>query len=395
MKKYLFILAICFAMVTLRCNAKELLFMKDPIGDDKGPGYYQYPQDKRIPRGTFDIKSFKVTEEKDIFKFEIRMRNYIMQEWPDTHKSEYQGFVANLWDIYIDIDGIPNSGYKYALPGRDLNFADNMGWEKMILVSPISELALEEILNDKVDELEFQDQVPDIVFPEYVKIQRDTIILRIAKSKLPRLSERSGFQVFAMGYRNIVSPNRLLNRDVKGFPTFEDFGGGSDNYGDPAVMDIIMPKDCDQFEFLKKFKAQPFRGSIEYAEVPFVYSGGNRKSPALLAQEKKPMDGAQKELVSAPIQVSVDAEIKKNESVSKSANSSKPIMQFSAEKNFVPLKNNARNKMSEKDKNTELKIKYIPLNKTDEKKFEPLKQSDLNSLNSAPPNTGFVPLNKK
>lgn len=180
---------------------KDLLFVQDNIGDDKGPGYYQYPLDKRLKRGTFDIKSFKVTDDGDIVTFEIQMRNYIMREWPDSKKTGYQDFVANLWDIYIDIDGIPNSGYKYALPGRDLNFADNMGWEKMILVSPISEIELEEILNDKIDELEFQEQIPDILFPEYVKIIRDRVIMRISKKKLPRISERSGFQVFAMGYK--------------------------------------------------------------------------------------------------------------------------------------------------------------------------------------------------
>ena len=386
MRRCVFLLTIYFAMMSLCVNAKELLFIKDKVGDDKGPGYYQYPQDKRITRGTFDIKSFKVTEEKEIYKFEIRMRNYIMQEWPDTHRSEYQGFVANLWDIYIDIDGIPNSGYKYALPGRDLNFADSMGWEKMILVSPISELALEEILNDKIDELEFQDQVPDIVYPDYVKIERDTIILRIAKSKLPRLSERSGFQVFSMGYKNIVSPNRLLNRDIKAFPTFEDFGGGNDNYGDPAVMDVIMPNGCDQYEFLKKHKAQPFRGSIEYAELPFVYSNGNRKSPAVSALDKKPLDNVQKVVADKTKVASFTSNL--------STSASKPetsVYQYSAENNFVPLQKKGLDSNASKD----LKIKYIPLNKTNENSFEPLKKNDLNQLNVTPPKTGFVPLNKK
>ncbi|NCB47047.1 hypothetical protein EOM81_08535 [bacterium] len=265
---------------------KDLLFVQDNIGDDKGPGYYQYPLDKRLKRGTFDIKSFKVTDDGDIVTFEIQMRNYIMREWPDSKKTGYQDFVANLWDIYIDIDGIPNSGYKYALPGRDLNFADNMGWEKMILVSPISEIELEEILNDKIDELEFQEQIPDILFPEYVKIIRDRVIMRISKKKLPRISERSGFQVFAMGYKDLVSPNRLINRDVKSFATLDDFGGGSDYYGDPTVIDLIMPKGCDQYDFLKRHKAQPFRENILYAEVPFVYKDNERKSPVVAAMER-------------------------------------------------------------------------------------------------------------
>jgi len=80
-----------------------MLDVIDPIGDDKGPGYYQYPADKRMRRGTFDIKRFSAYEEGDVIVFEIQMRNYIMREWPDSRQSLDQGFVANLWDIYIDI----------------------------------------------------------------------------------------------------------------------------------------------------------------------------------------------------------------------------------------------------------------------------------------------------
>ena len=379
---------ICAALNITYADSKELLFIKDPVGDDKGPGYYQYPQDKRLSRGTFDIKSFKVIEEDEIYRFEIRMRNYIMQEWPDTHKSEYQGFVANLWDIYIDIDGIPNSGYKYALTGRDLNFADNMGWEKMILISPISELALENILNDKIDELEFQDQVPDIVFPEYVKIQRDTIILRIAKSKLPRLSERSGFQVLSMGYRNIVSPNRLLNRDVKSFPTFEDFGGGSDYYGEPAAIDIIVPDGYDQYDLLKRHKAQPFRESIEYAEIPFVYSGGKRKSPAAIALDKKPLDPpveivVQVEQAKQSVSTDVMHNTDNNAPQKKQAEKIRPL----SETKFMPL---TQNKKQGKTAFEEASEKAKSKNN-----FTPLVKEDVKQLNGESPKNGFVPLNRK
>ncbi len=257
------------------------LDIKDNIGDDKGPGYYMYPSDKRMRRGVFDIKKFTVYEEGQVIVFEIQMRNYIMREWPDTAKSEDQGFVANLWDIYIDIDGIENSGYKQALPGRDLAFADNMGWEKMILISPLSEYELYDILRDKTDELEFQNQVDDIVYPDYVKIQSDRAIIKISKLKLPRIAETSGFQCLAMGYKKIVSPNRLLNRDVRAFASFDDFGGGHDTYGDPPVMDMIVPEGDDQYALLRDYRSEPYREDITYARVPFVYKDGQRKSPAM------------------------------------------------------------------------------------------------------------------
>ena len=265
------------------------LDVTDNIGDDKGPGYYQYPLDKRLRRGTFDIKRFTVYEEGGVVVFEIQMRNYIMREWPDTRQSEDQGFVANMWDIYIDTDGRENSGYQMALPGRDLMMAGNMGWEKVITVTPLSEFELFDILRNKTDELDFQNSVDDIVYPDYIRVQRDKVILKISKMKLPGISVNSGFQCLAMGYKKIVSPNRLLNRDVRGFPTQEDFGGGHDTYGDPPVMDIIVPEGEDQYKILRDFRSEPYRENIRYASVPFVYTGGKKRSPALKALVKEPV----------------------------------------------------------------------------------------------------------
>ena len=285
------------------CQSNSLLDIKDPVGDDKGNGYFQYPLDKRLKRGTYDIKSFRVYEESDVVIFVIQMRNYIMRTWEDTGKSDDQGFVANLWDIYVDIDGIENSGYNEALPGRGVLFADKMGWEKMVLISPMNFSALEEILREKTDELDFQDRFNDIIVPDYVEIQGDKIITKIAKKKLPRISNKSGFQCFSMGYKNVVSGNRLLNRDVKAFPTHDDFGGGSNDYGEPTIIDMIVPNDENQYKLLRNFTTASYADNIRYAEVPFVYANGNRMSPAVEALRRAPLDNreqAQQPVVKNP-----------------------------------------------------------------------------------------------
>lgn len=264
------------------------LDINDNIGDDKGPGYYQYPLDRQMRRGTFDLKRLTIFEEGEVVVFEIQMRNYIMREWPDTRKSEDQGFVANMWDIYIDIDGRENSGYQMALPGRDLMFSGNLGWEKVVMITPLSEFELFDILRNKTDELDFQNRVDDIVYPDYVRVQRDKMIVKISKRKLPGISERAGYQCLAMGYSKIVSPNRLLNRDVRGFPTQDDFGGGHDSYGDPPVMDIIVPEGDDQYQLLRDFRSEPYRENIRYASVPFVFAGGKKHAPGLKPLVKEP-----------------------------------------------------------------------------------------------------------
>lgn len=312
-----------------------LLDIKDKIGDDKGNGYYQYPLDKRLIRGTFDIKNFRVYEEGDVIVFEIQMRNYIMRTWSDSGKSENQGFVANLWDIYVDIDGLENSGCDEALPGRDVLFADKMGWEKVIMICPMEPAAIEEILRDSTDNIEFQNHINDIIIPDYVEIQGDRVITKISKLKLPRISEKSGFQCFSMGYKNVVSSNRLLNRDVKAFPTHDDFGGGSNSYGEPTIIDMIVPNGANQYKILRNYTAAPYRDNIRYAEVPFVYAGGNRLSPWVEAIRKNSNPnqsyGNQSQVQRVPISLPVNQQVKPEVEAKKTS---------PAPRGFVPLKQN-------------------------------------------------------
>ncbi|MBR4569134.1 MAG: hypothetical protein IKO19_00495 [Candidatus Riflebacteria bacterium] len=351
-------------------ESKDLLNIKDPIGDDKGTGYYQYPLDKRLKRGTFDIKNFRVYEEGEVIVFEIQMRNYIIKTWEDTGKSDDQGFVANLWDIYIDIDGIEKSGYDEALPGRSVLFADKMGWEKAIIISPMNFSALEEILREKTDELEFQNRIDDIIIPDYVELQGDKVIVKISRKKLPRISEKSGFQCFSMGYKNVVSANRLLNRDVKAFPTHDDFGGGSNVYGDPTTIDIITPNNENQYKILKNFTAASYEDNIRYAEVPFVYANGNRISPAVEALRRAPMQ--QKpiaEVGKPPIDQPVVRQVQPQQSI--------PYMQPVNQTTVAP-----------QTSNTNIQNGFVPLKKNN---VQPVQQNRTNNSNIP---SGFVPVKK-
>ncbi|MFZ2955637.1 MAG: glucodextranase DOMON-like domain-containing protein [Candidatus Ozemobacteraceae bacterium] len=255
-----------------------LLDIEDPVLDDKGPGFYTYPLDSRLPRGIFDLTRFYVYEEGQVVTFVIQMRTNILTRWPDTGKGEEQGFVANLFDIYIDTDGRPGTGHKRALPGRDVEFADGMGWEKAILVTPLSQYEVLDTLQEKTDDPEFMNTYKDIIVPDYVQVQRDRIVIKINKEFLGNPTSDWGYQIFCMGFRRIASPNQLYNYDVRAFATKTTFGGGWDTYGDPLPIDIIMPEGKDQYECLKEYRSQPFRNLIQYAKVPFVFGAKVRKS---------------------------------------------------------------------------------------------------------------------
>ncbi|HNV68199.1 MAG TPA: glucodextranase DOMON-like domain-containing protein, partial [Candidatus Ozemobacteraceae bacterium] len=162
MRRFTALVLILLVFVTVQAEAREyapptnyfyeagsVFDVSDPVGDDKGPGYYTYPLDSRLRRGTFDVTRFYAYEEGKVLTFVIQFRNYVMTEWPNGKGSEDQGFVANLCDIYIDMNRQPGRGYNKALPGRQIEFADQMGWEKMILVTPLSQWRVYEQLKDK------------------------------------------------------------------------------------------------------------------------------------------------------------------------------------------------------------------------------------------------------
>ena len=271
---------------------------------------------------------------------------------------------------YIDIDGIEKSGYDEALPGRSVLFADKMGWEKAIIISPMNFSALEEILREKTDELEFQNRIDDIIIPDYVEIQGDKVISKISKKKLPRISEKSGFQCFSMGYKNVVSANRLLNRDIKAFPTHDDFGGGSNAYGDPTIIDMITPNNENQYKLLKNFTAASYEDNIRYAEVPFVYANGSRISPAVEALRRAPMQ--QKpiaEVGKPPIDQPVARQVQPQPSV--------PYMQPVNQTSTAPQTNN-----------TNTQSGFVPLKRNN---VQPVQQNQPRNSNIP---SGFVPVKK-
>ena len=159
-----------------------------------------------------------------------------------------------------------------------------------------------------------------------------------------------------MGYKNVVSANRLLNRDVKAFPTQDDFGGGSN----------------DQYKLLRNYSAASYEDNIRYADVPFVYANGNRVSPAVEALRRSPMQ--QKpiaEVGKPPIDQPVVRQVQPQQSI--------PYMQPVNQTPYTQQNNNAA-----------VQNGFVPLKQNNVK---PVQQNKTNNANTNIP-SGFVPVKK-
>lgn len=107
------------------------LTLIDPIGDDYGPGTYNYPMDGVFTPGSFDITKVTINNIGNQVRFEIEIQGEIEDPW-----NSGQGFSLQSIDIYIDEDGVDGSGATWSLERRNVKFSRSSAWEFVIWCAP-------------------------------------------------------------------------------------------------------------------------------------------------------------------------------------------------------------------------------------------------------------------
>jgi len=204
----------------------------DPTGDDKGPGTYTYPTDAVYTPGSFDLVEFEVTG-GDNPDFKITVNDRLADPW-----GMGIGFATQMVFIFIDQDGAAGKGHTKSLPGLNVEFTPESGWEKVIILSPqpASRVAAEV-------KIKAADLAADIVIPRRTVGSGKTIS---AKVKLADLGggdpSKWGYQVVMQSNEGFPDKGDLLTRKVNEFEGQHRFGGGNDGDCDPHVMDVLAGK---------------------------------------------------------------------------------------------------------------------------------------------------------
>ncbi len=93
---------------------KKGIVVKDPEGDDHGPGTYTYPTDSVFKSGVFDILKFKMTEESDDWVLEFYFKDLGDNPWNGPN-----GFSLQIIEVYFDFKkGGNTSAIKMFPDGR-------------------------------------------------------------------------------------------------------------------------------------------------------------------------------------------------------------------------------------------------------------------------------------
>ena len=257
------VLSLAAALLSAPAFAADKVSFKDPSGDDNGPGNYKYPTDPVYKRGSFDLTDF--TFEKKGTKADITLgfNTTLADEWKTG-----SGFAVQMAFIFIDTDGKEGSGSTDSLPGLNVKFAPNHGWEKVIVISPQNSARVKAEVGNKAGAAK-----DNVLIPTRTKGSGRKVSATVDLAGLEGDPSQWGFQVVVQSNEGFPAGNDLLTRKVNEFEGQHRFGGGNDNDCDPHAIDVLAGAGKGE---ASEVKAQHEMLSYECAE------DGSAKKPATL-----------------------------------------------------------------------------------------------------------------
>ncbi len=235
--------------------------LKDPKGDDDGPGTYTYPTDPVYKKGAFDLTKVEINDKGDKVQIKVHVKVRIEDPWKSRDwPTRGNGFSLQMAFLFVDQDRKKGSGHRQGVPGLNVNFEEDACWEKVVWISPQGNTRLKSEINTKARDLK-----ADIVLPAKVKVSGKKIIATVSKKDLGDPQAGWGYQLVMQSNEGYPAKDALLTRPVNENRGEHRFGGGRDDNCDPHVIDILVGKGQDQHDVLKAYKCgQP-------AELPMVY----------------------------------------------------------------------------------------------------------------------------
>jgi carbohydrate-binding DOMON domain-containing protein len=229
MKIRLASLTLAASLLSLPALADGKVTLKDPAGDDKGPGTYKYPTDTVYKKGSFDITELTVEKKGDKADFTVTLGANLEDPWRMG-----KGFATQMIFIFIDTDGKEGSGHTEGLPGLNIQFAPSSAWEKVIVLSPQEPARVKKEIETKAGGLK-----ADIVVPDRTKGAGKKISGTVDGATLAGDPSQWGIQVVMQSNEGFPAGNDLLTRKVNEYEGQHRFGGGNDGECDPHVIDTL------------------------------------------------------------------------------------------------------------------------------------------------------------
>lgn len=222
-----------YAMLVLLVAAAafaQTVSLKDPAGDDNGPGNYTYPTDAVYTRGSFDLTGFTLKVNGAKTDVSVTMNANLSDPW-----SMGGGFATQMVFVFIDKDHEAGKGYTKVMPGLNFEFSPESAWEKAIILSPQPMGRVKTEVEQKAGDMK-----GDIIVPTRTRGAGRTISATIDTKDLGEGDPTTwAYQVVVQSNEGFPAGSDLLTRKVNEYEGQHRFGGGNDGDCDPHAIDIL------------------------------------------------------------------------------------------------------------------------------------------------------------
>jgi len=216
-----------------------ILTVKDPKGDDHGPGTYTYPTDPVFKAGIYDILEFTVAQEETTYVFRVKFNGPVENVWGSPN-----GLSPHTIDIYLDTDHTAGSGSRRLLDARNAAVSAEDAWDWVLWAEGWAPGVFKVGKDGKPEKAD----VP-------MKIVTDpaggTVTIRVPKNALPGDPTTWGYLAVVLS-QDGFGTNRV--RDVQ--PKAEQWrvGGGPDDTNHTRIMDVAWDGTPSQEEMLSAYR---------------------------------------------------------------------------------------------------------------------------------------------
>jgi carbohydrate-binding DOMON domain-containing protein len=201
---------------------------EDSIGDEKGPGTYTYPHSPVFyPRkGLFDLTKFEILHDSENYYFQLTM-GAMSNPWGAP-----EGFSHQRIAIYID--SIPNQGRTEAFrEGAFVDFDPKHGWEYLVDIKGWNNSRVHYYTDER-----------DSLGKKGLQVKllpgTNTIQAKVPIKLLDSHPKTWGVYVL-VGAMDGMGPDNF--RQVLKTAASWQFGGGTDNFYDPNILDLLAPDE--------------------------------------------------------------------------------------------------------------------------------------------------------
>jgi len=221
--------------------------IEDPRDDDHGPGWYTYPSDPVFSDGAFDMRTVEVMLDAQAnIIFRIAIAGDITHPWGGL-----TGYSLQAIDIYIDTDGVADSGQRDLFRARKARTTPECAWEYFVRAS-MDTVAMYDRNGQRLD---------TVGVTSYADAATRSIFVKFPVAALGA-SQKLNVIVAMLGHDGYSDGGIRPIKATRGQWVF----GGCDQDGlCPSIIDLVVEGGASQEDILGSYRT---KGSL--VEIPGI-----------------------------------------------------------------------------------------------------------------------------